>query len=264
MELNTQNRGTLTKKESFALSDLARKNKNIFSIGDLKKYGPAAKKVSYSLMKKKWIMPLKRGLFVIVPLDVGVQGAAAFAISNLIVPSYLVKNYYLSYGSALHYHGFSDQLLREVFVATDKARKPVQLIDSKVIFIHLKKMKFFGIQKISVEGKEVRIANKEKTIIDCLEKPQFCGGIEEVAKAIYFNGEELDIPKLIAYGKKMHNSRILKRLGYLLEKLQGKKIEAKLSKNYCLLDPLGKKKGKYNNKWKIIINKKIDSSKWIH
>lgn len=264
MELNTQNRGTLTKRESFILSDLARKNKNFFTIKDLKKYVPAAKKVSHSLMKKRWIMPLKRGLFVIVPLDVGVQGAAAFAISNLIIPSYLVKNYYLSYGSALHYHGFSDQLLREIFVATVQAKKPVKLRDSKVIFIHLKKRKFFGIQKISVEGKEVRIANKEKTIIDCLEKPQFCGGIEEVAKAIYFNFEDLDISKLVAYGKKMHNSGILKRLGYLLEKLQGEKIKIKLSKNYFLLDPLGKKKGKYDNKWKIIINKKIDSHQWTH
>ena len=228
MELNTQNRGTLTKRESFILSDLARKNKNIFTIKDLKKYDKAGKKISYSLMKKKWVVQLKRGLFVIVPLDVGVQGASVFAVSNLIVPQYLVKKYYLSYGSALHHHGFSDQLLREVAVATDKAKKPVQLIDSKVVFVHLKKSKFFGIQEINLEGKVVKIANKEKTIIDCLEKPQFCGGIEEVAKAIYFNFEELDLPKLVAYGEKMNNSCILKRLGYLLEKLHGKKIKAKL------------------------------------
>jgi len=264
MELNTQYRGTLTKRESLILSDLARKNKRIFTIAELKKYEPNAKKISYSLMKKKWIAQLKRGLFAIVPLDIGVQGAAAFAVSNLIVPPYLVKKYYISYGSALQYYGFSEQLLREVLVATDKAKKAVRLVDSKVVFIHLRKKKFFGIQKISLDGKEVMIADKEKAIIDSLEKPQFCGGIEEAAKAIYFNLNELDIAKLVTYGKKMNNSCILKRLGYLLDKLYGKKIKVRLSKNYCLLDPQEKKKGNYNNKWKIIVNKQLDPNQWMH
>ncbi len=264
MELNTQNRGTLTKRESFILSDLARKNKDIFTIKDLKKYDKTAKKISHSLMKKKWIFPLRRGLFAIVPLEVGVKGAGAYAVSNLLIPQHLIKKYYLSYGSALNYHGFSDQLLREIFVAGNKAKKPVQLMDSKIIFIHLQGKKLFGIEMIKMEGKEVKMADKEKTIIDCLEKPQYSGGIEEVARAIYFNFEELKLDKLVKYGEKMNNSCILKRLGYLLEKLKGITIKAKLSKNYCWLNPLGKKKGKYNHKWKLIINDKINLKRWEH
>ncbi|MBI4981479.1 hypothetical protein HZC30_08070 [Candidatus Woesearchaeota archaeon] len=264
MEPNTQNRGTLTNKESFILSDLAKKNKNIFTIKDLKVYDGSAKKISYSLAKKKWILKLKRDLFAIVPLDVGTKGAGVYAVPNLVIPQYLVKKYYISYGSALNYHGFSEQLLREVFVAINKAKKPVTLIDSKITFIHLKNEKFFGIEKIKVKEKEVEIADKEKTIIDCLEKPQYCGGIEEVARAIYFNFEELDLNQLIEYGKKMNNSCVLKRLGYLLEKLKGITIKAGFAKNYCWLDPLGKQKGKYNNKWKIIINARINPPGWEH
>lgn len=264
MELTTQNRGTLTQRESFILSDLAKNNQSIFTIQDLKKYGGMAKKVSYSLTKKKWILKLKRGLFVIVPLDVGVRGAKVYAISDLLLPQYLVKKYYISYGNALNYHGFSEQLLREVLVATDKAKKSVKLINSKITFIHLKKEKMFGMEKIKIEGKEVNIANKEKTIIDCLEKPQFCGGIEEIAKALYFNFDELDLNQLLAYGKKMNNSCVLKRLGYLLEKLKGITVTVKLAKNYCWLDPLGKKKGKYNHKWKLILNFEINRHLWEH
>lgn len=264
MEPNTQDRGTLTKKESFIISDLARNNQNIFTIKELKRYGSQAKKVSYSLAKKKWILPLKKGLFALVPLDVGVKGAEAYAVPDFVIPQYLVKKYYVGYGSALNYHGFNEQLLREVFVATNKAKKPVKLINSKIAFIHLKNEKFFGIEKIKIEGKEVKISDKEKTIIDCLEKPQFCGGIEEIAKAIYFNFEELNINQLIKYGEKMNNSCVLKRLGYLLEKLKRITIKAKLAKNYCWLDPLGKKKGKYNHRWKIIINLKINPGRWEH
>lgn len=264
MILNTQNRGALSKKESFILSDLARKDKNIFTIKDLKAYDKTAKKISHSLMKKKWILQLKRGLFVVVPLDAGTKGAGAYAVPDLTVPQYLVKNYYISYGSALNYHGFSEQLFREIFVATDKAKKPVRLVDSKIIFVHLSNKKFFGIEKIKIEGKEVKIADKEKTIIDCLEKPQYCGGIEEIAKAIYFNFEELNLDALITSGEKIGNSCVLKRLGYLLEKLKGITIKAKLSKNYCWLDPLGKKKGQYNSKWKIIVNMGINPHKWEH
>lgn len=264
MGLNTQNRGTLTKKESLALSDLAGKNKNIFTLKDLKKYDKTAKKISHSLMKKNWIFQIKRGLFALVPLEVGVKGAGAYAVPNLLIPQYLIKKYYLSYGTALNYHGFSDQLLREVFVAGNKAKKPVQLMDSRITFIHLHNKKIFGIEKIMIEGKEVKIADKEKTIIDCLEKPQYCGGIEEVARAIYFNFEELNLSELVKYGKKINNSCVLKRLGYLLEKLKKITIEVKLPKNYCWLNPLGKKKGKYNHKWKIIINDKFNPKGWEH
>ena len=73
----------LNKTESFLLSSLARADKNIFSLVDARKIVKKnTKELMHSLIGKKWVLPLKRGLYVIVPLDVGVRGADSFIVHN--------------------------------------------------------------------------------------------------------------------------------------------------------------------------------------
>jgi predicted transcriptional regulator of viral defense system len=50
--------------------------------------------------------------------------------------------------------------------------------------VRVKEEKFFGIRKEWIEEMPVSITGKEKTIIDCLDKPHYAGGIIEVAKAL--------------------------------------------------------------------------------
>ena len=56
-----------------------------------------------------------------------------------------------------------------------------------------------------------------KTIPDCLDHPEHCGGVEQVARAIYFSHEEFDLVRVAAYAKRMGNRTILKRLGHIPE-----------------------------------------------
>ena len=176
MELKTQNyenRGTLTKKESFILSDLSRKDKKIFSIKDIKKYDKQAKKICYNLIRKKWILQLKKGTYCIVPLDIGVKGSDSFSVGNFVIAKHLTKPYYISYWTALNYYGFSEQSPKTVFIAANKAKKPLKILGSEFKFVNLNKNKFFGFTEITIENAKINIANKEKTIVDCLDKPQY-------------------------------------------------------------------------------------------
>lgn len=65
----------------------------------------------------------------------------------------------------------------------------------------------------------VCIADQEKTLIDCIDKQQYAGGISEVAKGLWEAKKEIDFEKLIEYAIKMENKSLLKRLGYLLDLL---------------------------------------------
>ena len=47
--------------------------------------------------------------------------------------------------------------------------------------------KIFLISNVNVE-----ISDNEKTIIDCIDKPGYCGGIEEIVKSVYFAKEEIE------------------------------------------------------------------------
>ena len=80
----------LGKQESFLITSLARENKTIFSSADARAIlGEQAKNVIYNLIRKKWILKLKRGLYAIVPLDIGVKGAESFAIHSFVIGSKL-------------------------------------------------------------------------------------------------------------------------------------------------------------------------------
>lgn len=261
----------LTASESLLISSLARQDKKIFSIDDARGVTRKdASRIMSSLMRKKWVLPLKRGLYAIVPLDVGVKGADRFVLHNFVIASHLAEPYYIGYWSALNHHGLSEQIPRTTFVATTKPRMPLKILDADYYFVTIRKMKFFGFTGTEIEDWKVNISSPEKTIADCLDHPEHSGGIEEVAKAIYLNHEEIDIKKVYAFGEKMGNMTILKRLGYILEatglldkygELFGRFTP---SKGYPSLDPVSPRKGRHNSRWGVLVNFELKPEGWIY
>jgi len=261
----------LSKKESFLLAELARQDKNIFTVKQAKKILNEEPYVTlHSLKEKKWILGIKAGLYAIVPLDIGVRGADSFIVHDFIIASHLVRPYYIGFWSALNYHGLSDQIPSSVFIATQKAKKPLTVLNTEFVFVQLNKERFFGVEKTEIDRGKINISNINKTIADCLDHPEHSGGIEEIARSIYFSHKELDFKKIKQYAFKMRNIAILKRLGYVLEKIkidEGYKDtfkDVKLTKGYPKLDTIGRAKGKYNERWKLLINVEIDSSRWMY
>jgi len=261
----------LTAKESLLISSLARQDKKIFSIEDARSMIPGdPKKLMSSLIRKKWVLPLKRGLYAIVPLDVGAKGADSFILHNFVIAAHLVEPYYIGYWSALNHYGFSEQIPRTTFVATTKPKMPLSILNSDYYFVAIGKRKFFGLQEIEIEGWKVSISTPEKTIADCLDRPEHSGGMDEVARAIYFNHKEMDIAKVCDHAKRMKNMTILKRLGYVLE-ASGlldtyKEVFSRFtpSKGYPALDPVSPRKGKHNTRWGLLVNLEVNPERWMY
>jgi len=270
-ENTTKYRKGLSKKESLLLSELARGNKPIFSVREAKKILKEEPYLTlHSLKGKKWILALKGGLYAIVPLDIGIMGSEDFIVHDFVIASHLVKPYFIGFWSALNHHGLSDQIPKSVFIATKKAKKPLVVLNTEFVFIKLNEGRFIGIDKIEIEGKKINISNINKTVADCLDHPEHSGGIEEVARAIYFNHKELNFMKIKDYALKMNNITILKRLGFILEKenlLEGYKDifkNIKLTKGYSKLDTISRRKGNYNEKWKLLTNVDINPERWMY
>lgn len=262
-----QYRRTLSDRESKILSSLSFSGKSIFIVKDIEQYVANTKNLLDSLARKKWILKVKKGVYVIVPFEAGESGAAGYTVHSFVIASLLVKPYYVGYLSALNHHGLTDQTPPSVFIATTKPRNSRRILDVDFRFVTIPTRKMFGTEEAEIEKRKVKASSVEKTIVDCLDHPKHCGGVEEVAKAIYFSKDEIDFRKVVAYAVKLGNTAVLKRLGYLAETMNFEDwvrivSKARLREGYALLDPTLPKKGKIRERWKLIINTPIDPRRW--
>ncbi len=255
MTKKTYLRKGLGKKSAYLLSKLSENNLNLFTLDDaltiLKERKNSVNKLLHDLTKSKWLFRINRGKYLILPLEAGAE--SKFTEHEFVLSSSLISPYYISYWSALNHYGWTEQVSKTIFIVTTKRKLKREIMGLTFKFITLNKTKFFGFKTIQINNHPINLAEKEKAIVDCLDQPRNCGGIVEVIKAIDEAKSELDVSKLLSYVKKMKNSAILNRLGYILELLEIK-AEVKPSKFYVFLDPVSKKKGTYCKKWKIIEN----------
>lgn len=205
------------------------------------------------LEKRGFIERIEKGKYMIVPLG---AEKGKYTLNEFVIGSILVDPYAISYWSALHHYGFTEQIPNVVFVQTTarKKRRKVDIFNVTYRIVRVKAGKFYGRRTEWVEDTKVYITDREKTIIDCLDKPQYCGGIVEVAKALY-RYEEMDQKKLSEYAQRIGNTGVIRRLGFLFDRMG---IDIDLpeidTRSYLRLDPTLPDKGPKSSKWRLTIN----------
>ena len=237
------------------LNPLAKKG-NTFTFVDALKISnlstKSLQKVLYRLQQSGAIERIEKGKYLIIPLG---AEKGKYTLHEFIIGSLLVEPYSIAYWSALNYYGLTEQIPTTVFIQTitRKFNTNPEVFGVQYKIVKIKKEKVFGIRKEWIEETQINITDKEKTIIDCLDKPQYCGGIIEVVKALKNN--KFDRKKLEDYAQRIGNSGVLRRLGYLYELLNIKiKLPKLNTRNYLLLDPTMPEKDTKNARWRLIIN----------
>ena len=266
-KVQSEYRRTLSNREANILSDLSYKGHTFFTPKDLQIYDGNPRSLIDSLSRKKWILRIENGVYLIVPLEAGKTGSENYTLHSFTIASVLANPYYIGYLSALNFHGLTDKTPSVVYVATQEPHRSRIILDNEIKFITVVPRKFFGIIETKIENRKVLVSSNEKTIVDCLDHPEYCEGVEEVARAIYFGKDELDFSKLVSMSKKIGNRAVLKRLGYISERLNIKQLmqlmkHVDVSSGYSLLDPTEKRRGKIIEKWKIVANVSLNSEKW--
>ncbi len=263
----TKYRRTLSDNESKVLTELSYKNKKIFTLDDLKGLVDKPKNLLDQLTRKKWILKIRRGVYAITPLEAGENGADSYTMHSFVIGSLVTKPYYIGYWSALNYHGLTEQTPASVYIAVPKPKNSRTILDVRYVFVTIPPRKMFGTDEIEIEKRKVTISSVEKTLVDCLDHPEHCGGLNEVTRALYFSRDELDAEKIVEYAIKIGNTAVIKRLGYICETFGWKNYlqilsNAKLKSGYSMLDPTRPKTGHIVERWKIKVNASIDPKRW--
>lgn len=251
--------------EARLLTTLASQDKNIFSAPEAQEVTGSSEAATNlmldGLVKKKWLIRLMRGKYLIVPLS---AGAAAEHTENwhvlaksLIEP----KPYYISHNSALDIHEMTVNPTLSVYISSPVRRIPKEILGASFRFIYVQPKNIWGIEDVWVTpSQKVKVSDLERTVIDCLDRPDLCGGISEIAKGIWAKRDTIDYKKLVAYANKLGRKSVAKRLGFLLETYgladseTLAELDVLLTSSYSPLDPTLPVSGPYNGAWKLRLN----------
>lgn len=240
------------------LRTLAAEGLKIFSITDAQN---AAKKIEINprsiphalhyLFKLGWISRLKRGVYFFNPDSGFGSPPHEFEIAEaLVIPSSI------SHWTAMHYHHLTDQTPNTIYAITPTGTSIPRLKKKMHCrFIQVKKKHYFGIEKAWINDSQIQITDKERTLLDGLSNPQFCGDFQEVVHAFKISWDKINIKKIVQYALKL-DVATAKRLGWILENLGIspsllKELIKLPIKGYRKLNPAGPLKGSYNKKWMI-------------
>lgn len=179
--------------------------------------------------------------------------------NEYVIGNFLAGDGVIAYWTALNMHGLTEQFPNTIFVQTVRQKRPVTVFGVSYKFIKVKKEKLTGVEMQGYGNNQFRITDKEKTIIDCFDLPEYSGGFEELIRA--FVSTELDAKKMIVYCEAINNISAVKRMGYLAELFKKENAEhfiayalSKVGERFSLFDGAGNNEGTHISRWKLRLN----------
>jgi predicted transcriptional regulator of viral defense system len=170
----------------------------------------------------------------------------------------------LSHFTAFQIHELTDQLPLKVFLTVPRnAPLPRLQAGNQLTYEHTTykfilepAAQFFGIMHIARGKQTIPVTDLERTLLDGLIQPQYCGGLREVIHA--FTIKEFEVIKIVDYAKKLGTTAV-KRLGWVLEHTgyTGTLLEVleKIpSKGMVKLNASGAAGGLLNKRWGLYEN----------
>ena len=148
-----------------------------------------------------------------------------------------------------------------VYITTPRAVRGRTILSTEFRFIRCQAAHLFGMVDHWVDKTEqVVVSDLERTVIDGLKQPEYCGGFSEVAKGVWMRRRDMDIGRLVDYALRLDVGAVIRRLGFLLEACGGvtpadlERLRARLAATYHLLDPTLPAEGRRLVRWRIRVN----------
>lgn len=182
----------------------------VFTLAEFENITPsprAAQELLRVYCHKGYVKKVRRNLYCASDLASGAIAAGKFEIG-----SHISDTSYISYHSALEFHGLSHQVFYDVTVCSKSRFNGFEydgieyhfspsVLDEGVISPELNAF--------------VRVTDLERTIVDCIDKINLSGGIEELMQALRMVSF-VDESKLRRYLKLYDKKILYKKAGYLL------------------------------------------------
>ncbi|MFK8215503.1 type IV toxin-antitoxin system AbiEi family antitoxin domain-containing protein [Haloferax volcanii] len=252
----------LSTRESRLLARLAGAGHQIISVDDIEttlEIPPnTAREIASRLTEKGWLDRLFPGTYLIIPLTAGEE--AVYTTHEYLIAAHVAEPMYIGYYSALSHHGLTEQVPRTVYVVTPTRAQSREIHGVPYRVTTVTERKFFGCEPTSIEGTTVQVSDLEKTLVDCADHPEFCGGLRELATAMRTADERgCEWDTVGEYLERLDNGAATKRIVYLADQLgiglpAREELVASFTSGYSSLDPTGPDTGSTDSTYRLRIN----------
>ena len=175
---------------------------------DLTKNINTAKSLIRNLLKDGYIKRVKHNLYAVCDLEY--KNAIP---SPYMIGSKIKEDSCISYHSAFEYYGAKNQVFYLIYVSSKKNFEEFEFEGYTYTYINNKYD--FGI----INDGRIRATDKERTVIDCIDKTEFAGGHEELILCLELMGK-LDGNKILKYLSKYNSKKLYAKVGFMLELLK--------------------------------------------
>ncbi len=245
-----------------ALYDRAQTSFTLADAAELTGLRPAlASSLLHKATKRGLVSRLKRGVWILIPAELG--SATEYAGNPYLVAQRLVGEapHFISHASAMEIHRMVTQPQFVVFTSSTKRIPKRSVNGTEFRFVLIKPNHFFGAATHWVTKQEsVDISDLERTVIDGLRQPEYCGGVTEVAKGLWMRHADMQPAKLVDYALLLGIGAVTRRLGYLLElyaiapEHELARLRHSLTSTYLPLDPILPREGPHVARWRLQVN----------
>lgn len=210
----------LSAKQSELLEDLIVKHGRIVTsaqiLAQAERYWDykQAKNLVTRLVKNGWLVRIKRGFYAVS--DLSTRGF--LAVSPYVIANLLVSESYVSFESALAYHGMFDQLTNKTISVALKAFKPVEIADFEYRFVKTKPELFFGWQEVQINNEIAHIATPEKALIDMINFHRSQYSIDFVIEKLSEHKDDINLQRLVECLKN-YSATTIKIFGWIFDLL---------------------------------------------
>ena len=251
-------------REAEFLATMASSARGVFKLEDAEGFwgaGQPTRAVLSRLESKGWLERLERGKYMLVPLEAGT--GREWSEDPLAIGTFVAPSGGAAYWTAARHWGWTAQLPRTQFFITTRRRSSARktILGVPFRFITLKPDRLFGIAEEWVGSLPIRVTDRERTVVDILDRPDLSGGIAEVSEVLTNAWRDIDATRLTEYVERFGSGTVPKRLGYLTELLalqatknQTRRWQELSGSGITLLERGGPKEGRIVTRWGLRIN----------
>jgi predicted transcriptional regulator of viral defense system len=256
---------TLGSRSAPLVTALHERGRAIFTLSDAQDItglkAASVRTLVHKLVVRGVATRLRPGVFQLIPPELGHE--SEYLGNPYVVARELMGGtpYYLSHASAMDIHDMVTQPQLDVCVTSPKAMRGRTILGTQFRFIRCKPAHFFGTtDHWATKQEKVTVSDLERTVLDGLRQPEYCGGVTEVAKGLWIRRADVDTARIVEYAIRLNVAAVMRRIGYLMEvynlgtAAERERLRACVTETYSLLDPVMPPQGKHSARWHLRLN----------